>query len=66
MPSEFSLDDDSVGKNSIITGADMNSSVHIDNKKKDILIIGLGPIHGLDDTTLTVQAQCSINFFKMI
>ena len=47
MPSEFSLDDDSVGKNSIITGADVNSSVHIDNKKKDVLIIGLGQTHGL-------------------
>ena len=29
-----------LGKNIIIFGADMNSSVHIDNKKKDTLILG--------------------------
>ena len=40
----------------------MSSSVHIDNKKKDILIIGKGPTQGLDDTTLTAEAQYSINF----
>ena len=31
---EFSLPDSSIGKNVIILGADMNSSVHIDNKEK--------------------------------
>ena len=41
--SEFSLPDGSVGKNVIIFGADMSSSVHIDNKKKDVLILGKGP-----------------------
>ena len=30
-------------------GADMNSSVHIDNKNKYILILGEGPTQGLDD-----------------
>ena len=29
----------------------MNSSVHIDNKNKDILILGEGPTLGLDNTT---------------
>ena len=38
--SEFSFTDGSMGKN---FGADMNSSVHIDNKNKDILILGEGP-----------------------
>ena len=28
------------GKNVIILGADMSSSVHIDNKKKNILVLG--------------------------
>ena len=32
-----------VGKNVIIFGADMSSSLHIDNKKKDILILRKGP-----------------------
>ena len=31
--SEFSLDNDSMGKNVTSFGADMSSSVHIDNKK---------------------------------
>ena len=30
----------------------MSSSVHVDNLKKDILILGKGPTQGLDDTTL--------------
>ena len=39
----------------------MSSSMHIDNKKKDILIYGKGPKQELDDTTLTAEAQYSIN-----
>ena len=38
--SEFSFTDGSMGKNVIIFGADMSPSVHIDNKNKDILILG--------------------------
>ena len=34
----FSISDE-VGRNVIISGADMSSSSHIDNKKKDILIL---------------------------
>ena len=40
----------------------MSSSGHIDNKNKDILIIGEGPTQGLNDTTLTAQAIYPINF----
>ena len=40
----------------------MSSSVRIDNKNKDILIIGEGPTQGLNDTTLTAQAIYPINF----
>ena len=29
----------------------MSSSVHVDNKVKDILILREGPTQGLDDTT---------------
>ena len=35
---EYSLPDGSVGKNVIIFGIDVNSSMHIDNKGKDFLI----------------------------
>ena len=41
--SDFSLPDGIMGKNAIIFGADMSSSVHVDNKRKNILILGEGP-----------------------
>ena len=33
----------------------MSSSVHVDNKKKDILALGEGSTQGLDNTTLTAD-----------
>ena len=62
--SEFLLSDGSMGKNVIVFGADMNSSVHIDNKGKDILILGEGPTQGLHDTLVTVEAKYLINFSR--
>ena len=38
--------------------------MNIDSKKKDILILAIGPTQGLDDTTLTTEAQYSINFLR--
>ena len=49
------------GKNVIIFEVDVSSSVHVDDKKKDILILGEGPTQGLDDTTRTVEKKYSIN-----
>ena len=40
----------------------MSSSVHVNNKGKDILILGEGPAQVLDDTTLTAEAKYPINF----
>ena len=60
--SEFSFTDGSMGKNVIIFGADLSSSVHTENKNKDTLILGEGPTQGLDDTTLTAEAIYPINF----
>ena len=40
----------------------MISSVHADNKGKDILIPGERPAQELDDTTLTAEAKYPINF----
>ena len=51
-----------MGKNIIIFGVDLISYVHIDNKNKDILILGEGPTQGLNDTTLTAEARYPINF----
>ena len=44
-------------KNVIIFGADTSSSVHIENKKKDILILGKGATQGLYDSTLKAEAK---------
>ena len=49
-------------KNVIIFGANIGSSVHSDNKNKDILILGQRPTQGLGDTTLTAEAKYPINF----
>ena len=60
--SEFSLSGGSMGRNVIIFGADMSSSINVDNKNKNILILCEGPTEGLDDTTLTAEAKYPINF----
>ena len=36
--------------------------MHIDNKGKDIVILGEGPTQGVDDTTLKVDAKYPISF----
>ena len=48
-------------KVSLFFGANMSSSVHVDNKGKDMLILGEGPLQGLDDTALTAEAKNLIN-----
>ena len=45
----------------LIFGADMSTSIHIDNKKKDILVLGRGPTQGLE-STLTAEKMYSVNF----
>ena len=60
--SEFSLPDASIGKNVIIFGADMSSSVFTYNRKKDILTHVEGLAQEIDDATLTAEAKYSINF----
>ena len=60
----FSLGNE-IGRNVIIFGVDMSSSPHLDNKKKDILVLGKGPTQGLENT-LTAEKLYSINFTKKI
>ena len=43
----------------------MSSSVPMDNKNKDILILGEGPTQGLDDTTLTAHPKYHIHFTQV-
>ena len=40
----------------------MSPYLHIDNKRRDILVFGEGPTQVLDDTTLTAEAKYPINF----
>ena len=49
------------GQNVLIFGVDMSFSACIDNKKKDILVLGIGPTQGLEHT-LTAEKMYSINF----
>ena len=46
----------------VLIGVDMSSSVHIDNKKKNILILGKDPKDDLDATNLTAEKEYSKNF----
>ena len=39
----------------------MSSSVHANNRNKDILILGKGQTKGLDNILLTEEAKYSIN-----
>ena len=57
----FSHPGGGTGRNIIIFGVDMSSSTKIDNRKKDILILGKGPTQGLEHT-LSAEKMYSINF----
>ena len=46
--SSFSFPGGRFGQNVLMFGADINSSTHIDNKKKDILVLGKRPTQGLE------------------
>ena len=41
-----------LGQNVLIFGSDMSFSAHIDNEKKDILVLGIGPTQ---EHTLTAE-----------
>ena len=58
--SSFSFPGGGFGQNVIIFAVDMSFSAHIDNKKKDILILGKGATQGLGHT-LTAEKMYSIN-----
>ena len=45
MKGTFSFPSGGFGKNIIIFGVDMSSSVYVDNKKKDILNLGGNKVH---------------------
>ena len=59
--SSFSFPGGGFGQNVLIFGVDMCFSAHIDNKKKDILVLEKGPTQGLEHI-LTAEKMYSINF----
>ena len=59
--SSFSFTGGGFGQNVLIFGADVSTSIHIDNKGKDMLVLGRGPTQGLE-STLTAEKMYSINF----
>ena len=63
---EFSYTDGSTGQDIIIFRTDTRPSDHIDNKNKDILIIGEGPTQGLDGTTLTETRFTTLNILLIL
>ena len=56
----FSFSGGAYGLNILIFGVDMRFSAYTDNEKKDILVLGLGHIQGLEHT-LTAEKMYSIN-----
>ena len=57
----FSFPGGGYGQNVLIFRVDISFFTRIDNKKKDILILGIGPTQGLEHT-LTAEKMYSINF----
>ena len=57
----FSFPGGGFGRNVLIFGVGMSFSAHIDNKEKDILVLGIGPTQGLEHT-LTAEKMYLIDF----
>ena len=60
----FLFPDGSFPQNVIVFGADMSSSVHANNKTKNILVLGKGVPQKLDNTTIYAEKLHLINFSK--
>ena len=58
----FSHPSGEFGKNVVIFGADMSSSVHANNKTRNILVLGKDFVQGIDDTTIYAEKMYSTNF----
>ena len=63
---EFSFGINGFCKNAIIFGANMSSSVHANNKTKNILVLGKDFVQGLDNTTIYAEKMYLINFKNFV
>ena len=59
--SSFSFPSGGFRPSALTFGADMSTSIHIENKKKGILVIGKPPTQG-SESILTAEKISSINF----
>ena len=62
---EFSFGSNGFGRNIIIFGVDMSSSVHANNKK-DVFVLGKDFIIGINGTTIYAEILYSIIVLKKI
>lgn len=62
--SQFLLPRGDLAKLVLVFGVDNSLPLHADNMKKDIVILGEGPIDRLDDTSITTEAKYSIDITK--
>ena len=51
-------------KNAIIFGVDHSSSVHIDDRNKNVLVVSEGSTKGLEGATITAETKYAINFIE--
>ena len=51
-----------LGKNCIIFGADLSSSLHANNQKNSILVLGKDFVQGINGTTIYAEKLYKINF----
>ena len=61
MKGSISFPGSGFGQNVLLFGVNMGLSAHIENKKKDILVLRIGLTQGLEHTR-TAEKMCSINF----
>ena len=59
---EFSFGSGGFGRNCIIFGADLSSSVHASHRKNNILVLGKDFIQGINGTKMFTEKMYSINF----
>ena len=68
---QFNKNNSGTGRNVIIFGVDMSSSTQIVNRKKNILILGKGPIQGLEhklsaENCIQLILQCIIKSYVLM
>ena len=61
---QFSLPNDAWGKYGIIFGVEKHLSLHVNNRKKDALVLGEEPTDGSHETLIIAKATNYVNITK--